>query len=321
MSKQAMTMSTPTAAVSPLSLIRMATAYWLSQALFVVAKLRIADLLSEGPRSAAELAKAVEANSTALYRILRALAGEGIFSEDDEGRFKLTPLAEHLRSDTPSTVLPYILMLGSEWHWRAWGDLMHSVRTEKPAFEHVFGKQLFQHFAEHAEDARTFDRAMTSRSRQEEPAVAAVYEWPTGTIIDVGGGRGSQLAAILERVPSGRGILFDLPHVIPAASDLFAEAGLANRCEAVAGDFFKQVPAGGELYMLKKVIHDWDDKRARMILSQCRAAMPQGSRLVLVEHVLASRNEPSWSKLLDLQMLVLTPGGRERSEARVRSAI
>jgi hypothetical protein len=307
--------SAPNASAAPMSLISIATGYWLSQALFVAAKLGIADLLTNGPRSASQLAEIVDAHPGALYRILRALAGAGVFTEDMEGRFELTPIGECLRSDTPSTVLPYIQMFGSAWHWRAWGELMHSVRTDEPAFEHVFGKQIFQYLAEHRDDARTFDAAMTSRSRQEEPAVAAAYDWPDGTIVDVGGGRGSQLAAILGLVPACRGILFDLPHVIRAATELFDEATLTARCEIVAGDFFEQVPAGGDLYLLKKVIHDWDDQRARLILKNCRAAMREGARLVLVEHVLAGRNEPSWSKLLDLQMLVLTPGGRERSEA------
>ena len=307
--------SAPTAATAPMSLIGIATGYWLSQALFVAAKLGIADLLANGPRSAPQLAEIVDVHPGALYRILRALAGAGVFTEDTNGRFELTPIGECLRSDTPSTVLPYILMFGSEWHWRAWGELMHSVRTDEPAFEHMFGKQLFQYFAEHHDDARTFDAAMTSRSRQEEPAVAAAYDWPDGTIVDVGGGRGSQLAAILGLVPACRGILFDLPHVTRAATKLFDEAKLTARCEIVAGDFFEQVPAGGDLYLLKKVVHDWDDQRACLILKNCRTAMGEGARLLLVEHVLAARNEPSWSKLLDLQMLVLTPGGRERSKA------
>jgi hypothetical protein len=306
--------SEPDATIAPFALVQLATGYWLSQAIYVAAKVGIADLLAQGPRSAAQLAESVGAHPDSLHRILRALAGAGVFREDGDGRFALTPLAEHLRSDVPTTVRNYVIMLGSGWLWRAWGELLYSSQTGEPAFERVFGTQFFKYMAEHPDAARIFDVAMTSRSRQEDAAVAAAYNWPVGTVVDIGGGRGSQLAAILKRAPACRGILFDQPHVIPSAARLLDEAALAARCEVVAGDFFEGVPEQGDLYLLKKVIHDWDDERARKILVGCRTAMSPQARLLVIEHVLAPGNEPSWSKLLDLQMLVLTAGGRERSE-------
>jgi hypothetical protein len=215
-------------------------------------------------------------------------------------------------------VLPYVLLFGSDWHWRAWGEFMHSVETGKPAFEHVFGSLLFEYFAEHGEDAAEFDAAMTSRSRHEDPAVALAYDWPAGIIVDVGGGRGTQLTAILEKVPASRGMLFELPHVVDAAAKLIEERGWKSRCEVMAGDFFQEVPAGGDLYLLKKVIHNWDNDRASTILGNCRAAMRENSRLVLIELILPGPNEPSWSKLLDLQMLTLQRGGRERTEVEFK---
>jgi hypothetical protein len=225
------------------------------------------------------------------------------FTEDTDGRFALTPLAEGLRTDAPGSLRAYAVMLGEDWHWRAWGELLHSVRIGQSAFEHTFGRDVFGYFGEHPEAARVFNAAMTSRTGQENAAVTAAYDWPAGMIVDVGGGQGALLAAILARTPGARGVLFDLPHVVAAAGELIEGAGLTARCELVAGDFFERVPAGGDLYLLKRVIHDWDDGRAAAILRCCRAAMGErgSSRLLVIEHVLPPGNAPSWGKLLDLQ--------------------
>jgi hypothetical protein len=303
-------------------LLRLAAGFWLSQALFVAAKLGLADELAQRARSAAELADAVGAHPEALHRILRALAGTGLFTEDAEGRFGLTPHSHFLCRDAPTSLRDYMLMFGSDWSWRAWGELEHSVRTGKAAVEHALGQSLFEHLAAHPKHAQVFDAAMVSRGQRQDTAVAAAYDWPaSGTIVDVGGGRGSLIAAVLARVPRCRGVLFDLPHVVPAAAKLLDEAGLAARCEVVAGDFFERVPDGAELYLLKQVIHDWDDERACAILDNCRKAMSPQARLLVLEYVLIPDNELSWAKLLDLQMLVLTPGGRERSEAEYRALL
>lgn len=314
-------MSNPhTASPSP-TLLNLIVGSWVSQAIAVAARLGIADLLEDGPRAAAELARATGQNPDALYRLLRALAGVGIFAEDDAGLFELTPLADNLRSRAPASLRAYAVFVGDDCYWRAWGQLQHSVRTGECAFEQVFGLPLFDYLAQHRDLAEVFDAAMTSRGNVENRAIAAACEVPQGTIVDVGGGRGSLLAALLRGNPRARGILFDRPHVIAGAAAPLREAGLQDRCQRVGGDFFERVPAGGDLYVLKKIIHDWDDDRARAILANCRAVMAGDSRLLLLEEVIKPGNAPAFGKLLDLQMLVQTPGGRERTGEQYRTLL
>ena len=319
MSPESPSTSAPSASMT---LLQLASGSWIGQSVHVAAKLGIADLLEDGPKSPATLAEATGAHAGALHRLLRALASLGIFAEDAEGRFGLTPLADGLRTNAPGSLRAYSIMLGEDWHWRVWGELLHSVRTGQGAFEHVFGRNVFSYFGEHPEAAQVFNAAMTSRTGQETAAVTAAYDWPTrGIIVDVGGGQGALLSTVLRQNPGVRGILFDVPHVIAAGRELIGAAGLGDRCELAAGDFFERVPPGGDLYLLKRVIHDWDDERAKAILCRCRAAMGKASRLLVIEHVLPPGNIPSWGKLLDLQMLVLTPGGRERDEAGFRALL
>jgi hypothetical protein len=293
----------------------MVTGCWISQALYVAAKLGIADLLQEGPQSCTQLAEATQTHAETLYRVLRALASVGIFVEDEEGRYRLTPLAKPLCTDAPGSLRAFAIMLGEPEHWRAWEGVLHSVRTGQPAFDHVFGIPLFQYFPAHPEAARLFDDAMTSRSAQENTAIIAAYDFTAAhTVVDVGGGQGSLLAAILDGHPHACGVLFDLPHVLAPARTRLESAGQAARWAFVAGDFFAAVPAGGDLYLLKKVIHDWDDERAQQILMNCRTAMAGTGRLLLIEPVIPPGNAPSFNKLLDLLMLVWNAGGRERTE-------
>jgi O-methyltransferase/methyltransferase family protein len=299
----------------PLALLHMMTGCWISQALYVAAKLGIADLLQEGPQSCARLAEATQTHAGALYRVLRALASVGVFAEDEMGCFRLTPLADLLRTDAPGSLRAFAIMLGAPEHWRAWEGVLHSVRTGQPAFDHVFGIPLFQYFPTHPEAARIFDDAMTSRSGQENTAILAAYDFAAAhTVVDVGGGQGTLLASILEVHPHARGVLFDLPHVIAPARTHIERAGQAARWECVAGDFFTAVPTGGDCYLLKKVIHDWDDERAQRILTNCRTAMSSAGRLLLMEPLIPPGNEASFNKLLDLLMLVWNAGGRERTE-------
>jgi hypothetical protein len=298
-----------------MALLHLVTGGWVSQALYVAAKFGIADLLHEGPKSCAMLAEATQTHAGALYRVLRALASVGVFAEDEEGRFRLTPLAESLQTDTPGSLRAFAVMLGEQEHWRAWEGVLHSVRTGQPAFDHVFGMPLFQYFATHPEAARIFDDAMTSRSGQENAAIGAAYDFTAAhTVVDVGGGQGTLLASILHVHSNAHGVLFDLPHVIASARKRIERAGQAARWEFVSGDFFAAVPAGGDLYVLKKVIHDWDDERAQLLLTNCRKAMSGIGRLLLIEPVIPSGNDPSFNKLLDLLMLVWNAGGRERTE-------
>ncbi|HEV7441796.1 MAG TPA: methyltransferase [Steroidobacteraceae bacterium] len=310
------TMPSADSSSAGLTMLRMAVGCWISQAIYVAAKLGIADLLQDGPRTGEQLAGSTQTHADTLYRVLRALASIEIFSEDDEGRFRLTPLAECLRSTAPGSLRAFAIMLGEPEHWRVWGDVLHSVKTGQPAFDHVFGMSQFQYFSTHAESARLFNEGMTSRGGHENDSILAAYDFARfATVVDIGGGEGGLLAAIFESTENTRGILFDLPHVVATARMKFAGTPQAERPAFGEGDFFEGVPAGADAYVLKKVIHNWDDERALSILKRCAAAMSRDARLLLIEPVVPPGNEPSFNKLLDLQMLVWTSGGRERTEA------
>jgi len=302
-------------------LMRMLVAPIVTRAIYVAAKLGIADLLHSGPQTAEQLAAATGSHAPSLYRVLRALASVGIFAEDDEGRFTPTPLSDCLRRDVRGSVRGMaLLFFGAKFHYDAWGDILHSVQTGGTAAEHLHGVAPFEYFEQHPEDAAIFNEAMTSLSAAVGPAVVQAYDFSSfSTLVDIAGGHGNLLAAILEANPHMQGVLFDLPSVIEGAHAAIAARGLEERCQLVAGDFFEAVPAA-DGYILKNVIHDWDDERAIAILSNIRRAMADtGARkLLLVEFVVPPGNEPSLSKLIDLEMLLL-PGGRERTEAEYRA--
>jgi hypothetical protein len=302
------------------TLMRMLSGAWVAQAIFIAAKLGIADLLRDGPKQVAELAASSGSHALSLHRVLRALAGIGVFV-DAEGRFVLTPMAEPLRSDAPDSLRAYAIMNGERWVWRSWGEIEHSVRTGRPAFEHVFGAPLFDYYATHPDAGRVSAEALRSLSAADDAAIVAACEFPAlGTVVDVGGGQGSLLAAILPARAALRGVLLERPARIEMAKPRLEEAGLADRCELVAGDFFSAVPPGGDVYLLKKVLHDRGDEDARAILTRCRAAMPDTARLLIAELVIPDGNQPSDAEWLDLLMLVYT-GGRERSEAEHRDLL
>ena len=304
-----------------LQLLGMLTGAWMAQALCVAAKLGVADELRCGPRSSEALAKATQTDAAALYRLLRALASVGVFAETEEGAFCLTPLAEVLRSDAPDSLRAFAIMLGDESHGRAWGDALYSVRTGRPAFDHVFGKPVFDYYAEHPDAARVASEGLASRSRVENAGIVAAYDFSTATsVVDVGGGQGTLLLSILGGNARARGVLFERPQVIAMSRSIVESASCGGRCDLVPGDFFASVPPGADIYLLKKVIHDWDDQRARVILRNCRASMPLESRLLLVETVVPLGNQPSFAKMLDLLMLVYA-GGRERTEAEYRELL
>lgn len=296
---------------------RMVVGYWVSQSIYVAAKLGIADRLAAGPQSAADLAAATATDPRSLYRLLRALASVGIFSEGADGRFGLTPLADCLRSDVPGSQLAMALMMGEE-HYRCWGDLLESVRTGRTAFDRLYGQPIFEYLGERSEQAQVFDAAMTAIHGRETQAMLDAYDLSgIGTLADIGGGNGSNLIGVLQRYPAMKGLLFDLPHVVGRAREGLVRAGLGDRCRVVEGDFFATIPEGADAYFLRHIIHDWDDARALTILRNIRRAMPDGARLLVVEHVLPPGNDPSFGKLLDLNMLLL-PGGMERTEAEFR---
>jgi hypothetical protein len=301
---------------APAEIMKMATGYWIAQALYVAAKLKLADQLKGGPRTSADLAAATGTHPQALYRLLRALASVGVFAEEN-GRFTLTPLAETLRSDVAGSQWAAVMMMGEE-HYRVWGDLLFSIQTGQPAFDKVYGKPTFDYLAEHPDNARIFDAAMTGIHGHETQAMLDAYDF-TGihTLVDIGGGNGSLLIKVLQRYPAMKGVLYDLAHVVERAKPNLVAAGVAERCTTVAGSFFQAVPAGYDAYFMRHIIHDWDEEKALTILRHCRAAIKPGGRLLLVEGVVPPGNDPSFTKLLDLNMLVF-PGGQERTEAEYR---
>lgn len=305
-------------------LSRLISGYRISQAIYVAAKLGIADELAAGPRSVDELAAATESHREALYRVLRGLASAGIFTELDHQRFALTPLSESLQTDRPGSLRALALLQGAEWTWQPWGELLHAVRTGEPAFERVFGMDRFQYLARHPEAAATFNAAMSGLSERENAAVAGAYDFAAiETVVDVGAGYGSLVMALLEMYPTLRAIVFDLPAVIAGARDRLEAAGLQERCQSVAGDFFVGVPEGGDVYILKKVIHDWDDKRAIAVLRNCHRAMRGSGKLLLIETVIppGNGNDPSAGGLNDLMMMVVMSGGRERTTVEYQALL
>ena len=303
----------PDAQHPSLVLRRLANGYQVTQAIHVASVLGIADLLANGPRTCEDLAVACDANRDALYRLLRALASVGVLREYDGRHFALTPLGDCLRTDAPEPVGPWAAFVGEPSHWQAWGALEHSVRTGENAFHHVHGIDSWTFRRDHPELSASFDRAMTSLSRQVAAAVISAYDFGRfHTIVDVGGGNGAFLATILARYPVVRGILFDQPHVVAGAQSLLEAAGVVDRCDIVAGSFFESVPDGGDAYILKAILHDWEDERATGILRTCREAMGDGTTLLVVERELGPPNGAPDGKFSDLNMLV-GPGGRERT--------
>ena len=293
------------------ALRRLVNGYQVSQAIHVAAVLGIADLLAAGPQSSDELAAKTGTNPDALYRLLRALAAVGVFHEDDNASFSLTELGQALRADAPDPVAGWAAFIGDASYRMAWGDLLNSVTTGENAFRHVHGVDPWTYRLAHPDVSAAFDRAMTDNSRFVAQAAIDAYDFGRfGTIADIGGGRGAFLAAILRKHPHSRGILFDQPHVVAGATQLLEEAGVADRCEVVGGDFFASVPAA-DAYVLKAILHDWEDDRCVDILRACKSAAPEAS-ILIVEFEVGPPNETPEAKFSDLNMLV-APGGRERT--------
>jgi hypothetical protein len=302
------------------TLMSLLSGAWVAQSIFVVAKLGIADFVDRGVVSLIDLGAATGTHAPSLFRVMRALVSIGIFTEVN-GVYGMTPLADRLRRNVPGSLRAYAIMNGEQWVWRSWGDIEGSVRTGRPAFNQIFGEPLFDYYHSHPEAGRVSAAALSSLSNAENAAIVAACDFPaSGTVVDVGGGRGSLLAAILKANPALRGVLLERPGMVDMArTDLEADL-VAERCEIVAGDFFTGIPAGGDVYLLKKVIHDWNDDEARTILARCRDAMPKNARLLLAESVVPDGNRGSPAKWLDLLMLVYT-GGRERTTTEYRDLL
>jgi hypothetical protein len=284
----------------------------MTQALFVAAKLGIADLLINGKKSIAELAHKTATNEPALYRVLRSLASIGIFSEVGEKEFELTPNAEVLRSDSPDSMRNVGIFCGEMWHWQVWGNLVNSVKTGRPSWGFTHGEDVFGFFQKNPQASEIFNNAMTDMSSSIAPVIARAYDFSgIETLADIAGGHGFLLAKILQVNPSMNGILFDFEHVLAGADGILEREGVAKRVEKISGDFFKEVPPA-DAYIMKHIIHDWDDERSIMILRTIHRAMGKEGKVLLAEFVIPEGNEPHPGKLLDLEMLV-SPGGIERT--------
>jgi hypothetical protein len=239
----------------------------------------------------------------------------------DAGRFSLNAVSEFLRTDVPGSMRPIATYVTDPWSWKPWGDLAHAVKTGQPVFDHVFGEGPWEYLAKHPDEAATFNEGMTGFSQQASAAVVKAYDFSkAGTIVDVGGGHGALLIAILKANPGVKGVVFDAPQVVDGATNPIRAAGLADRCWGQGGDFLKAVPAGGDLYILKHIIHDWNDAKATQILKCCRAAIKPTGKLVLVELVVPPGFAPNFAHLLDLEMMVLCDG-KERTEGEYRELL
>jgi hypothetical protein len=295
-------------------LTQMIMGFRVTQLLHVAAKLGIADKLADGPKSSRELAKQCACDADALYRTLRALSNLGVLIELGQQRFRLTALGEHLRAGKHGSLHAAALLYGEPWLWNAYGQLLHSVQTGQPAFEHTHGSAFFDYLGANELAAETFNAAMTAFSDQETEALLRAFDFSeVGHVIDVGGGHGRLLASLLRAHPRLRATLFDQPQVVSGASELQDPEDLGARCTITAGNFFECVPAGGQIYLLKSVLHDWDDDKASQILQRCREAMSPMSRLLVVERVIGDPSEASEAKLFDINMLTIL-GGRERTQ-------
>lgn len=296
-------------------LYELISGYRVSQAIYVVARLDIADLLSDGPRTSDELAAATGVHPGALYRVLRFLAGAGLFEEVEPHRFSLTPLGAGLRPDVPASMRPRVLHLLDPSLWESWGELLYSVQTGETAFEHVHGMGHFDYLQQHPDAAARFNQSMTSNTAESGTAITREYDFSgIRHLVDVGGGHGRLLATILQAYPAMRGTLFDRPEVVAGAAAALDAAGVAGRCEIIAGDFFASVPAGGDAYILRQIIHDWDDGRAVRILQNCRRALDSQGTVLVVERRLDRDYRRALPVLhIDMQMLVAL-GGRERTD-------
>jgi len=308
-----------------LTLMDLLTGYRVTQALYVAARLRIADRLAEGPRGSEELARMTGAHAGALHRLLRALVSFGVLAEEADGRFALTEVGALLRDEVPGSLRAGVIFYGDQRHWNAWAKLEQSVISGETVWGPRAAHAFFEMNTKDPEGAAIFNAAMTSFTSAFDAAVVAAYDFSRPRmLVDVGGGQGALISSILRANPGLRGILFDIPPVIDGARRRLVAGGLGDRLELVAGDVFASVPPGGDAYLLKWIIHDWDDEQSLTLLRNCHRAMAPGARLLLVERVVPERIDPSVDTqsmlLADLNMLVLT-GGHERTAAEYRTLL
>jgi len=307
--------SEPADEISRIQLRQMIMGYQISRCVWVAAKLGIADLLEDGPKSIGELATATRTQATSLERFLRALSSHGVLAVDRQKRFSLTPIGNLLRRGEKHSLWAAAVYWGEQWIWEPWGNLLYSLQTGAPAFDRIHGVTFFEFLAQIPDAGHVFDQFIAEGLHTHPTAVIRAHDFSQSSVIaDVGGGQGAMLAEILKASPKARGILFDRPHVIEGARARLAEAGVIDRCRLVPGNFFETVPNGADTYLLSQIIHDWADEPASAILRNCRQAMDANSKLLLVEQVLDALHPAPATALLDLTMLAIL-GGKERTGA------
>jgi hypothetical protein len=297
-------------------IMQLSTAYMAPACLYIAAKLRIADQLANGPKPVARMADGARGvHEDSLYRVLRALASVGVFAETEAHVFGNTPASEMLREHVPGSMRDLALWMTNPTHFRAFAELQHAVETGETGMKKMTGLDSFEFLKQNPAEDQEFNGAMNALTAQFAPAVLEAYDFgELGTIADIGGGHGTLLCAILKKHYGLRGIVFDAPHIAARATSCIQSAALSERCKAVGGNFFEAVPAA-DSYILKSVIHDWDDARAISVLSKCAASMrPDKGKVILLEMVVRPGNAPDLTKWVDLEMLMMA-GGRERTEA------
>ncbi|MFC2156532.1 methyltransferase [Acidobacteriota bacterium] len=295
----------------PAQLMKFIVGRWISKPIYVAAELRIADMLAEGPKSIEELALLSQSHASSLFRVMRALASVGIFSEREDKRFELTPMAEYLRTGAMRSIA---LMFNSDWSDKAWSCFLKSVKTGGTAFETAHGMPVSNWLEDNPRAADVFNEANAIKAAGSHRAIVDVYDFSgINTLTDVGGGVGALMAEILAANPSMKGIVAEIPSVIQKANEMIQARGIEDRCQAIECDFFKNIPPGSDAYLMSNILHDWPDEQCQIILANCYKAMRTESKLLVVEMIVPPGNSPSIAKLLDLEMLVMT-GGRERTE-------
>lgn len=297
-------------------IMQLGTGFMASAALYAVTKLGIPDILKSGAKPTSEIARACDAKEDTVYRVMRALASAGIFTESAPRTFALTAEGELLLSDRPDSQRSMVLWLGNKMHFDTYPELPYAMKTGNTVVEKVYGESCFGYFEKNPEVSKIFNEAMTGFSKMFAPAVLDAYDfsWLNGkTLVDVGGGHGFVLTSILKKYPEIRGVIADLEHVVAGAPEMIRKAGVESRCTTQNCDFFASVPAA-DAYVMKHIIHDWDDEKARKILRNCARAGIGKTRVILMESVVAPGNEPHFAKWLDVEMLLLA-GGKERTEA------
>lgn len=303
-------------ATSPaMALNQMIWGTWIAQSIYVAAALGIADLLENGTKHVDELAQTTQVQASNLYRILRTLASVGVFTEVAPHQFALTDMAHYLRSDVPGSLRAVSMMLSDAWHWNSWGDILHVVKTGQAPMQHLYQvDSTFDYLDQHPESRSIYNKAMNGWSKICHSAVVDAYDFSDiRQITDVAGGYGSLISAILTANPEIQGVLFDQPHVVADAIAFLEKAGMGDRCKTVGGNFFESIPSGSDAYIMSHILHDWSDEECVQILKNVRRSIATTGRLLVVEMVVPTSNEFSFSKWMDIDMMIMYPAGRERT--------